>query len=174
LPNGEPAIIFNLRDDPIRHLRAAVTDQIALQFVLEIFNNGPGPFTVRAQDTLNFSSIPLRGETIFTGTVPTGQPIYTYSPAAVSLGTLTETFGPDALSFLVGTGTVPFGLSLGTTTVDQFSGPTTNAVLAFSGVSGSVTADYAYTPVPTPEPATLGVAGLGLIASGVFLRKRRQ
>lgn len=93
---------------------------------------------------------------------------------SVTAQVLTEHFGASANSFFTGKGTVPFTLSIPPPTVVQFSGPTTTSLLVFGGSSGTVTADYAFTPAPSaaPEPATLGVAGLALTAIGAFRRRR--
>jgi PEP-CTERM motif len=154
----------------------SVTVSGSMQFQLEIFNNGPGPVSVTAQDTLSFNGTPLVAEGTFTSTIPANQPQYILTPPAVSLGVLVESFGPNVASFFTGTGAVPFQLSLPPATVDQFSGPTTSGVLAFGGASGTVTADYAFTPAtsPAPEPGTVAAAGLGLIAVGTFARRKRH
>lgn len=153
---------------------ATITVSGSMQFVLEVFDNGPGPVAITAQDTLSFHGTPLLAEGTFTDTIPTGQSIYTFMPPAVSLGTLTEFFPSDTVSFFTGTGTLPFQLSLAGATVDQFSGATAYGAFAFTGATGNVTVDYAFTPAPVPEPASLGVAGLGLIAVGAFARCKRN
>ena len=154
---------------------ATLTVSGTIQFVLETFNTGPGAVTVTAHDTFFFGGTPLPTKGVFTATIPSNQPIYTFMPPPVPLGVLTEFFGPNTVSFFTGTATLPFQLSLGAATVDEFSGLSTSGVLAFAGVSGSVTADYAFTPTPSPapEPASFGLAGLALIAAALCRRKSR-
>lgn len=144
---------------------ATITVTGSMQFVLEVFDSGPGGVSVTAHDTLSFNGTPLQVEGTFTSTIPASQSPYTFGPIALSLGNLTESLGPNVVSFFTGTGTLPYQFSLPRATIDAFSGPTTSGALAFTGASGNVTADYAFTPapVPVPEPSTLGLAGLALI-----------
>jgi hypothetical protein len=144
------------------------------QFVLEDFNAGAGPVSVTAQDTFSFGGIPIPAEGVFSSAIPANQQVYTFMPAPLAAGPLTENFGPNVTGFFTGTGAIPFDISLAPPTLIQFSGATTQNVLVFGGVSGTVTADYAFTPAPTPapEPACFGVAAFGLIALGVFRRRK--
>ena len=144
---------------------ATITVTGSLQFALEVFDTGPGAVSVTARDTLSFGGTPLLAVGSFTSPIPANQPVFTFTPDPVSLGTLQESFGANA-SFLIGTGTLPFDLVLANATVDQFSGPNVSSVLAFAGASGNVTAAYAFTPAaaPVPEPNFFFAAGLALVA----------
>ncbi len=149
----------------------------SVQFVLEVFPSGPGPVSVTAEDTLMFSGTPLLAKGVFTSTIPSNTYPYTFMPPPVPLGTLVQDYGPNVVSFFTGTGTVPFQFSLGNAMVDQFSGPAGSSAIAFAGASGTVTADYAFTPAPgaaVPEPGTLGMAGFGVIAAGALIRRKRH
>ncbi len=173
-PNQGTVLVpqFDPAQGPLNSLTLSVT--ATMQFVLEVFDTGPGPVSITAQDTFSFGGIPLLAEGVFTGTIPSNQPIYILMPPAVSLGTLGESFGPNVASLFVGTGTVPFQLSLPAAAVDQFSGASVNSVLAFTGVSGTVSADYAFTPAasPVPEPVSFGMAGIALITAGAWGRRK--
>ncbi len=146
----------------------------SFQFVFEDFNTGAGALSVTGQDALTFGGIPVPVEGAFSTTIPANQLIFAFTPLPVSSGVLTENLGSSANTLFTGTGTVPFTLSIPPPTVVQFSGSTTTSLLIFGGPSGTVTADYAFTPTPNaaPEPGTLGIAGLALIGIGAFRRRR--
>jgi len=164
--------------DPAQGALNSVTVTVSgsLQFALEVFDSGPGTVSITALDTLSFNGTPLPVGDVFTGTIPSGQPVYVFTTPAVSFGPVTEEFGPNAVSFFTGTGTIPFTLSLAPAVVSQFSGSSTNSVLAFPGASGTVTADFAFTPAAStaPEPASFAMAGLALICVGTFARRKRH
>lgn len=153
---------------------AAISVSGTIQYLLDVFNTGPGAFSATVHDTLSFGTTPLMTGSTFSGGIPANQMVFTYSPAALNFGPLTETFGPGLLGIFTGTGTVPFDLSLPAVTLDQFSGSTVLNVLGFSGASGSITADYTFTPAATaaPEPASFGTLGLSLLFLS-FVRRRR-
>ena len=144
------------------------------QYVLEIFNTGAGPVSATVQEAFTFNGIPLPPQSTYSTTIPADQPIFNFTAPPTPFGPLTEFFSANTANFFSGTGTVPFTLSLGRPAVTQFSGPTTTGVLAFGGVSGTLTADYAFTPAAgaVPEPASLGLAGIGLAGLGLFARRR--
>jgi hypothetical protein len=151
---------------------ATITLSGTIQFALEAFNTGAGSLSVTARDTLSFAGTPLLSIGQFSTTIPSNQPIFTFMPSPLPIGPLEQDFGPGALSFLIGTGTLPFNLSLASATVDQFTGPTTNSVLAFTGVTGNLTANYVFTPAvaPVPEPGTFPLAGLALLLAACLHR----
>jgi hypothetical protein len=152
---------------------ATITVSGSIQYVLDIFNTGPGPFSATLLDTLSFGSTPLMTGGTFSGSIPANQTVFTYSPAALSFGPLIETFGPNTAQVFAGTGTVSFNLSLPAVTVDSFSGGTIENVLAFSGAVGTVTADYMFTPAvaTVPEPASMAMLGIAFCLLAVRRRK---
>jgi hypothetical protein len=176
--NGSPiqGTVLVPQFDPALGVLNSVTLDVTgtIQFALEDFNTGPGAISVTAHETLLFQGIPLPAAGIFTSTIPSNQTVFTFMPDPVSFGNLTENFGPGAVSFFIGNGTVPFSLSLAAATVDAFTGPTTTNVLAFSGTAGTVTATYAFTPAaaPTPEPATFAMVGLALVGASSLRRRK--
>jgi hypothetical protein len=141
---------------------ATLTVSGAIQYVLDVFNTGPGTFSATVHESLLFATTPLMSGGTFTGTIPSNQMVFPYSPAQLQVGPLTEMFGPDLVGMFIGTGSVPFNLSLPAVTVDQSSGATVLNVLAFSAASGNVTADYMFTPATTtvPEPGTFGTLAM--------------
>ncbi len=145
-----------------------------IQYLLDVFSTGPGPFSATVHDNLSFAMTPLPTGGTFSGSIPANQTVFTYSPAALNFGPLTETFGPGLLGVFTGTGTVPFDLSLSAVTIDQFSGSTVQNVLGFSQASGNVTADYMFTPAATavPEPASFGPLLLSLLSLSLLRRRR--
>jgi hypothetical protein len=144
-----------------------------IQYVVDIFNTGAGAFSVTLEDPLSFGTTPIFTGAIVSGSIPANQMVFTYSPALIDFGPLVETFDPAAAGFLVGAGTVAFDLTLPAVTVDSFSGDTVQNVQAFSGVSGTVTADYQYTPALTtvPEPGSLSTLAIGLFC--LWIRRRK-
>ncbi|MEO8125652.1 MAG: choice-of-anchor E domain-containing protein [Bryobacteraceae bacterium] len=161
--------------DPARGTLTGVTISASgsIQYLLDIFNTGPGTFSATAHDTLLFGMTPVMTGGTFSGSIPANQMVFTYSPVALNFGPLTEVFGPSLAGIFTGTGTVPFDLSLPAVTIDQFSGSTVLNVLGFSAASGNVTADYMFTPAVTaPEPALFGTVGLSLLSLVLVWRRR--
>src|SRR5579885_3207669 len=160
--------------DPAQGTLNSVTLSITptVEFALEVFDDGAGPVSVTAADTFSFGGIPIPTEGIFSSTIPANQSPYTFM-ATASEGPLTEFFDSGTAAVFAGTVSVPFDISIAPPKLVQFSGPTTTSALAFSGVTGTVTADFAFTPAQAPEPATFAAAGLGLIAVGACTRRKR-
>lgn len=146
----------------------------AVTFAIEIFNTGPGAFSVTALDTVTFGGIPIPVEGTFASTIPANQPEYVFTSPGVSFGPLTESIGQAADSSFVGTGTVPFDLFLANPSLDQFSGATAYSALAFSGVTGTVSIDYAFTAAASsvPEPGSVALTGFALILAGTLARRK--
>ncbi|HEY3841253.1 MAG TPA: choice-of-anchor E domain-containing protein [Bryobacteraceae bacterium] len=153
---------------------ATLTVSGIIQYALDVFNTGDGAFSATVHDNLLFGATPLASGSTFTGTISANQMVFTYSPAALPVGPLAQTFGPSLVGTFIGTGTVPYDLSLPAVTVDQFSGATVLNVLAFAAATGNVTADYTFTPATAtvPEPGTFGAAAM-LILWFHERRKRR-
>ncbi len=150
---------------------ATITLSGNIQYVLDIFNTGPGSFSATVHDNLSFGGTPVMTGSTFSGTIPANQFVFTESPDALAFGPLTEMIGANPI--LIGSGTIPFDLSLPAVTVDQSSGATVLNVLAFSGASGNVTASYAFTPAiaAVPEPRSLATVAVALLF--VFVRRRK-
>lgn len=147
------------------------------QFVLEIFNSGAGgSFTAMAQNNFSFGlgGPPVQPGFLDTaGSIPAGMPIFTTMAPAVPLGSPMLFFGPGADAFFIGKGTLDTSVSLSAATVSQFSGATVSGLLAFAGASGTVTIDYAFTPVP--EPAGFAILSMGVLGlAACRLRPKRQ
>jgi len=163
--------------DPVLGTLTGVTLTVSgtIQYLLDVFNTGPGVFSATVHESLLFRTTPLMSVGTFTGTIPLNQLIFTYSPAVLPVGPLTETFGPNLVGVFIGTGTVPFDLSLPAVTVDQSSGATVLNVLAFSAASGNVTADYMFTPATTtiPEPGSFGILAISLLILATRRRNQR-
>ncbi len=177
LPVGPSQVTVQVPQfDPALGALTGVTLSVSgtIQYVLDIFNTGPGAFSATVHDNLSFGTTPLMTGGTFSGSIPANQTVFTDSPAALNFGPLTEFFGPGLLGAFIGTGTVPFDLSLPAVTIDQFSGSTVLNVLGFSAASGNVTADYIFTPAATvaPEPASFGILGLGLLSLSLVRRRR--
>ena len=144
---------------------ATLTLSGTIQYLLDVFNTGSGTFSATIHDNVLFATTPLMTGGTFTGTIPSNQMVFTYSPLALPVGPLTEVFGKDFSGVFAGTGTVAFDLSLPAVTVDQSSGASVLNVLAFSAASGTLTADYTFIPAatPVPEPETFWTLPIWLL-----------
>jgi hypothetical protein len=144
-----------------------------IQYVLDVFNTGAGPFSVFVQDTLSFAGTPIMTGEVVSGTIPADRMVYNPPQTPLAFGPLVETIGPLSAGFLVGTGTVPFDLSLPAVSVSQVTGASVLNVLSFAAASGTVVVNYAFTPAvtPVPEPASVWLVGVALMA--LFRRRRK-
>jgi len=130
----------------------------------------PNPWTI----SLGSDSWSLTQPTVTTGTIyGTGQTVPTYPGVLTLLGgtsasaDLTAASGLDFASY-TGSGVLVFGTS-GTGT---YTGSGTGLFFG-GGADLSGTASVTYTYAPVPEPASLGLAGLGGLSLMLFRRQRK-
>jgi hypothetical protein len=152
--------VINLGDS------AASFDSASAAFSISATSNGIDATSVAATATANSSS---------GGNVNSGVGTKFIQGGLTASGSSIQTVGPSGLPSYIGGGSdsITFALSA---LEGTYNGVGSNVGFGGSGsAAGTLSVTYDYTPTsPIPEPSTAVLMGLGMLAIGASLRRRRS